>query len=1169
MEKNMNNENNQNNLFFGFFKIVSLSGIIIIVLLSQSIATTPRQLSLLKKGNLVSQQPTVKDSKVSAAQQAFNEGKQLYEQGTAEALRQALLKFQEALPLYQTLNDRAQQAETLSYIGLIYDLLGEKQKALEFGQQSLTLFRQLGDKSGEAILLNNIAKVYSDLKENQQAIDYYNQSLTLARDIRNQELELIIVSDLAAVYFGLGEQKKTLELFKQALQLSRNLAYKTQEIKLLQYIATIYQQIGEAKNSLEYYQQILNIYRTGGNKLEEANTLFAIGSIYENQLERQQAFNAYSQALSLYQGLGNTTQETHLLSNLIGFYLSFGDLDKAWEAYNKVSAVLEENAAKSENPIKQKILISQGQYLTNIGNSFKGYSYNQQALEIYKKAHLIFQDLEKETEGEILKAAKFGVAGSLVGMSSAYQKLGDRQQALNSLNQALPIFQNIGASAQEAFTLNNMGIVYDLLGETEKALDYYNKSLGIKEKMGLDSGSTLLNIGAAYIALANWETAFDYFNRSLKVAKETGNISLQITALNNLGEFYQNSENWQKALEIYQEILPITQKAGFRSDEAMIIHNLGKIYFAKKDVAKAQELYDRSLAIVKELDQKSLEVNILYSLAVLERERGDFNRAIDRIETAINIIENRRSKIGSQELRASYFAIVQKYYELYIDLLMQLHQQNPTKGYNAMALHASERTRARSLLELLTEANANIRQGVDPKLLEQEQKLQQQLNNFDHQKHQLLSTQRTQQQVDEIKQKIDTVLTQLDQLKAQIRTTSPRYADLKYPQPLILKEIQQQVLDDDTLLLQYSLGKDRSYLWIVSKNSITSHILPKRSDIEAAAQTFRQSLTSSEGKLETGLPLSQIILAPVASQLGNKRLLIVGDGVLQYIPFAALPIPTSPTTPLLVQNEIVTLPSASTLAIQRRQLQNRPTAAKTLAVIADPIFAVNDSRLANSSPQPTPETLSNYALTRATRNLGLGDSANLFDRLPHTRTEAEKILALVPEAKRLQALDFNASRTKATDPNLGEYQIVHLATHGLVDPVNPELSGIVLSLFDQQGKSQDGFLRLHDIFNLNLPVELVVLSACETGLGKEVKGEGLVGLTRGFMYAGSRRVVVSLWSVNDAATSELMAKFYQKLLQGGQNPLQALREAQLEMWNSPNRQSPYYWAAFTVQGDWQ
>ena len=223
---------------------------------------------------------------------------------------------------------------------------------------------------------------------------------------------------------------------------------------------------------------------------------------------------------------------------------------------------------------------------------------------------------------------------------------------------------------------------------------------------------------------------------------------------------------------------------------------------------------------------------------------------------------------------------------------MQLHQQNPSQGYDAQALHASESSRARSLLELLSEAKADIRQGVEPKLLEQERSLPQQLNAFEHRKYQLVSSQHTEQELDEIKQKIDTVLAQLKQLEAQIRTTSPRYADLKYPEPLNLQQIQQQVLDDDTLILEYSLGEKPSYLWAVTKNSITSYLLPPRSEIAAAAQTFRQSLTrNSAANLASELPLSQMLLAPVANQLGNKRLLIVGDGVLQYVPFAALPIP--------------------------------------------------------------------------------------------------------------------------------------------------------------------------------------------------------------------------------------------------------------------------------------
>ena len=517
---------------------------------------------------------------------------------------------------------------------------------------------------------------------------------------------------------------------------------------------------------------------------------------------------------------------------------------------------------------------------------------------------------------------------------------------------------------------------------------------------------------------------------------------------------------------------------------------------------------------------------------------------------------------------------------------MQLHKTNPHQGYDALALQASESTRARSLLEILTEAHADIRSGVDPGLLQRERRLQQQLDATEQSRVKLLSGQYTNKGLANIKQQIESLLSQADEVAAQIRVKSPRYAALKYPQPLTLQQIQSTLLDDNTVLLEYSLGAERSYLWAVTKTSITSYELPKRADIEAAAQEFYKQLNSTEvGSPEVGRKLSQMLLSPVAGQLGQKRLLIVSDGALQSIPFAALPIPeNTPTpvqetwrvapalpTPLLVQHKIVSLPSASTLAVLRNELKGRSPAAKTVAVLADPVFSRDDERFKQAgiqgsrgagemSRKPMPAELS-----RSASDIGVS-----LDRLKYSRTEAEQILKLVPAAsEREQALDFTASRSTATSPDLAGYRIIHFATHGLLDNVHPELSGVVLSLVDEKGADTDGFLRLQDIYNLNLPAELVVLSACETGLGKDVGGEGLVGLTRGFMYAGAKRVVVSLWSVNDIATAELMQRFYQQMLGKGLTPVAALRAAQLEMWKTQQWQAPYYWAAFVVQGEWR
>ncbi|HEY9613446.1 CHAT domain-containing protein, partial [Allocoleopsis sp.] len=625
--------------------------------------------------------------------------------------------------------------------------------------------------------------------------------------------------------------------------------------------------------------------------------------------------------------------------------------------------------------------------------------------------------------------------------------------------------------------------------------------------------------------------------------------------------------------------------------EAVTLNNIGKAYDELGEKQKALEYFNQSLPIFRVVGDKRGEAATLYNFAYLELNRGNLSAALTRIEAAINIIEDLRTKIASQELRASYFATVQGYYEFYIDLLMQLHKTNPSKGYDVQALNASERARARSLLELLTEAHANIRQGADPKLLEQERTLQQHLDATEQRRIQLLSTQYTNKQLAEIKQQQDSLNTQLEQVQEQIRRTSPRYASLKYPQPLTLSEIQQQVLDDNTLLLEYSLGEDRSYLWAVTKTSINSYELPKRADIEKAAQSFYENTGKQkapeqrglgavprEDSLEVTTKLSQILLSPVAGQLAGKRLLIVSDGALQYLPFAALPTPDSigkdkNPVPLIVNYEIVNSPSASTVAIIRQDTNGRRLAPKKVAVIADPVFSKDDERLKTSVGATTGglplqsanlNDLDSLALTRSATETGV-----TFQRLPFTRKEGDRILSLIPNTQSQSAFDFAANRATATNPQLSQYQIVHFATHGILNSQNPELSGVVLSLVDEKGTPQNGFLRLNDIFNLNLPAELVVLSACETGLGKEIKGEGLVGLTRGFMYAGAPRVMVSLWSVADEGTSELMSRFYKKMLQDKLQPAAALRAAQIEMLQTPQWKSPYYWAAFTLQGEWK
>jgi tetratricopeptide (TPR) repeat protein len=611
------------------------------------------------------QQPQSQQETSAAAKRLFDEGFKLYEQGTAESLRQAIGKWEEALKLYRQINDKKWEALTFLGIGRVYDDLGEKQKALSYYDQALPLLRQVEDKGGEASTLNNIGLVYSNLGEKQKALLYYNQALPLYRQVGNKGGEATTLNNIGLVYSDLGEKQKALSYYDQALPLLRQVGDKGGEATTLNNIGRVFSALGEKQKALTYFDQALPLRRQVGDKGGEAVTLNNIGAVYDDLGEKQKALSYYDQALPLLRQVGNKGVEATTLNNIGGVYYTLGQ--------------------------KQKAL-----------------SYYDQALPLYRQV-----------------GDKGGEAITLNNIGRVYNDLGEKQKALTYLDQALPLLRQVGDKGVEASTLTNIGLVYDDLGEKQKALTYYDQALPLRRQVGDKTG----------------------------------------------------------------------------------------------------------------------EATTLFNLASLERSKNNLQPALTHIEAAIAIIEDLRTKIDSQDLRTSYFASVQGYYEFKTDLLMQLHKKDPSKRYDALALDTNERSRARVLIELLTEANANIRKGANPQLLEQETSLLQRIEATEK----LLNNLESQSQKDPIlknsieqrKKERENLLNQYRELQTKIRTTNPEYAALKYPQPLTLRKIQQQ-LDKDTLLLQYSLGKDRSYLWAVTPDSLDSYELPGQKQIEDAANNFRE-----------------------------------------------------------------------------------------------------------------------------------------------------------------------------------------------------------------------------------------------------------------------------------------------------------------------------------------
>ncbi|MDF5731639.1 MAG: CHAT domain-containing protein, partial [Rhizonema sp. PD38] len=1038
----------------------------------------------------------------------YQEAQQLEKKGTKEGYQQALEKYQQALKIVQEIKLRAEQAKILMNIGVVNFLLSEYQQALELDKQALTIWQELNQPLFEANVLSMIGDVYSTMGKPQEALEYLKRAESSFRKQNQFAFIAITLSYTSRAYLRLGDMKNALNSLNQALEIYRNtLKYPEKEAQTLNSLAFLYSQMGKSEIAFEYYNQALKIYRERKDLLGQAEILRNIGSLHSTLGEHDLALQYLNKALDI-----QSTKDT----------------------------------------------------LVNRALTIKEIAY-------------------------------------------VYGSRGDYKKEIDHYQKAKLLFHEAGSTSLESLMIGSIISIYrNFLGNNQKALEYTEEVLKLNRKAGDN----------------DYYKAFEAANRALELSKQHTDSFLETASLEIIGSIYLVKQDSKNALNSYNKAFKIYNKAELKIQQAETLNKISIAYEFEKEYQQAINTLNEELKLRQTLKDSTGEAQALYNIAINQRKLGNLEAALLNIEEAIKIVENIRGNVKSQDLRTSYFATVQSYYKFKINLLMELDKKSPSKGYDAQAIETSEASRARGLVELLTEARANIRKGSNPELLAEESRLQALIDGKEKVRFEIVNSDKIKnptfkKNADKLQTEIDELLSQQKQLETKIRSSSSKYAKIKYPQPLTLRQIQQQ-LDKDTLLLQYSLGSDRSFLWVVSPNSLNTYSLPKKSEIDKSAinlfclvsqnSSKPPSATNKENPCadiktrridEAAEELSKLVLAPVKDKLAKKRLVIVADGALQYIPFAALadlnypPAQHSKSStnsetppnqkdisctktgsiricqdndspqnkfdyqPLFINHEIVNLPSASTIAIQRQELATRSSAGKkTLAILADPVYSANDERFNSTrskqlNKQQNQQDFLSIELERST----LKRSADILNRqgwkrLPGTRKEADAILNVftsipVPDSNSLQVFDFDANYNWATSSALNKFRILHFATHGFVNDVNPELSGIVLSLVDKQGKDIRGYLRLGDLFNLDYPADLIVLSACETGLGKEIQGEGLVGLTRGLMYAGAERLVVSLWQVDDKGTAEFMQEFYKQMLHSDKPANEALRATQL------------------------
>jgi len=961
-------------------------------------------------------------------------------------------------------------------------------------------------------------------------------------------------------------------------------------------------------------------------------SIYQEGQRFAKQGAAAQALDRWRAAAAIARVEGIHWLECWLLSKIAASLARAGRRDEADAEYRTAIDL-------SDGVIRAELLLEQGRY-----------SRDQLARQVYYA--------QAREEWQKVDPNGMMVANTLLSMGEAALARGDFDKAEQNLEQGLSITKAIAPeSAQTRSALGNLGYIAHIRGNLIQAEQYYLEQLVLERKsLSRTTGQSiaLMNLGVVAYNRGDWAKAERYHYKALQIAQALNSGSIVTSAiLSSIGDCRLKQGDLAAAEQYQKRALAIRKKINYLSfDLAEIYVGLGNIAEHRRNFGLA-EAYDRqALAVAEKLvpppapdmarimvhlgsavgkrgDLKSAEGYYRQALGMMEKLMPESFFNIDALTGLVGVLlqQGRRDEalatlldvIGkvetpdhlgiSNEGRSLHRAQYERFYQLYSALMLE-------RGELQSALSIVERSRARTFIEMLAQSHINTGQGLSSELLERDRRLQEALNAKWQYRVRLLSGKHTDEQLAVLDQEISRLREQYDELEAEMEANGPARAQA---QPLSAGEIQ-QLLDPETVLIEYSLGEEKSHVFAVTGDSIAVFTLPKRSEIELVARRVYDLVTArARRKNETeqqrearfagteiflaraASDLSRMVLNPLASLLSGKKLLIVSDGALQYIPFAALPDPNHPKQLLLASHEIVSLPSASVVAELRRQEENRARPPNEIAVLADPVFDSSDSRLThaadivhNTSTRPsasnrqfplshssalprTSEALpesqleSMDRLSRSAADLGRSrrDADFYLKRLIYTRLEAKSIMAVTPAGKGKQALDFQASRTLAMSPELSQYRIVHFATHGLVDNKHPELSGLVLSLVDRHGRPKDGFLDLQDIYNMKLPVDLVVLSACDTGLGEELSGEGLIGLTRGFMYAGATRVMASLWSVSDKATAELMSRFYKAMEQDGLRPPAALRRAQEEMQRQPRWRSSFYWAGFQLQGEWR
>jgi tetratricopeptide (TPR) repeat protein len=1033
----------------------------------------------------------------------YQDGRNLEKKASSKAdLEKALKKYEEALAVFEKAGS-AKKTYALNQIGVVYNLLGQYTKALEYFEKSLLIKKKGDDVKVEGLTLNNIGSVYKTLGQYDRALEYFERSLQVKRKIGDVKNEADTINTIGEVYRSLGQYTKALEYCEKSLQMSKKIRDRGGEAGSLGNIGNVYLELGQYSKAIDYYDQCLKIEKKLGDVRGEAGTHNNLGKVYSHLGQYTVAIESYEEALQREKKFGDVKGEGDTLNNIGIVYSELGQYTKALEYYERSLA------------IRKKIgdVSGEGYNLNNIG--------------------------------------------------LVYKSLGQYTKALEYYEQSLEIEKKIGDAKAEGYILNNIGEVYASLGQYTKSLEYYEQSLQIKKKIGdiYGEGATLGNMGQQYAQTGKSADALTAMKRALQISEilgtpTTGRKNAMANLYLDMGDFTQ------------AEIL--IKETGDNS-------SLGRLALLGSDYPLAVNFYETAVSRGEKTGNADALFTNYTGLATAYEGIKDYPKAEEYYEKAMKLTEEIRSGLLPSE-RKNFFEVKTGGFA----------RSDPAKGLARVRMKLNrpeasiiptELTKARSFSDHLSNKNSIGATDVPSSLMEKEQSY---VNQLAAVKKNLIQTD-PEKFPDKFKNLSKSAQEGNDELNAfidKLWKDYPAYAAVKYPRPPSLKD---SALRPDECAVMFDVSGEGVGVILIRDKAVNKafYLDLKLADLERDATQFREpfeKLRLKDYDPELAKSLYDKLLRPALADIPKGApLTIIPDGILAMLPFEALVTGGEVTwsksadgldypeglTFLGDEHPISYYQSITALTLVRT-IGNKDKPKDGVLVVADPVFNMKDQRAQKASETRLSEREKEYNIQRmAAMEETTGP---IFPQLPETAKLANN-LAEMYGANCLSITGLKADKQDFLSkiaPQVRQYGKVIFATHGVMGNKVPGVMEPFLAL-TMVPPGTDGFLKMSDILSLNMNADVVALTACQSGLGKELSGEGVMSMGRAFQYAGSKSVMMSLWSVAESSSVKLTESFFQHR-KSSKSKLDSLKAAREDIRNAGYKH-PFFWAAFILVGE--